>query len=104
MDSSLHSSSRTDSSPGSITAGKVDGCTDIVARSKLVSSIVFMSREFLSETGPVREAAATCLAALLTRPDMYVRYSHSCFAKSCVTSLIHDEHLFTGMKMCLLSS
>lgn len=70
MDSSLHSSSRTDSSPGSITAGKVDGCTDIVARSKLVSSIVFLSREFLSETGPVREAAATCLAALLTRPDM----------------------------------
>ena len=39
-------------------------------KSKLVLDIVHICREFLVETGPTRDAAALCLASLLTLPDM----------------------------------
>eukprot|EP01041_Mallomonas_annulata_P002638 gene2638-5176_t len=60
MDSSMHTTSTTDSLLTALPQ----------SNSKLVSDIVYLCREFLTETGPTRDAASSCLAALLTRPDM----------------------------------
>lgn len=40
------------------------------SKSALVINIVRTCKIYLSDTGPTREAAATCLSSLLTRPDM----------------------------------
>jgi hypothetical protein len=42
----------------------------LLYRSRLVMDIIEICKDCLSDSGPTREAAATCLATLMTRPDM----------------------------------
>jgi hypothetical protein len=61
LDSSMQEHTTTDATPGS--AGH-EGA------SSLVSLVKRTCQEYLEDAGPTREAAASCLSALLTRPDM----------------------------------
>jgi len=38
--------------------------------SNLVQQIIDVSKSYLGDAGPTREAAAVCLSSVLTRPDM----------------------------------
>ena len=61
LDSTMHISTTTEESPGA------QGHENT---SSLVSLVRNICQEYLEDPGPTREAAASCLAALLTRPDM----------------------------------
>ncbi len=41
-----------------------------VKQADIVTRIITASQSYLADSGPVRDAAALCLARLLTRPDM----------------------------------
>ena len=60
MDSTLNTFTTTDYKPGS-------GDEKL---SNLVVEIIRIAQDFLSDPGPVRDAASACLSSLLTRPDM----------------------------------
>lgn len=60
MDSSLKTFTTTDYQPGS----------GDEKSSSLVLEIVDIARGYLSDPGPIRDAASACLSSLLTRPDM----------------------------------
>lgn len=60
MDSTLKTFTTTEYQPG---------CGDEKS-STLVQEIVAISQGYLSDPGPVRDAACACLSSLLTRPDM----------------------------------
>ena len=56
------------------------------AETTLVSSILNISKGYLSDAGPTRVAAATCLASILKRPDMEATHLHN-FLDWCSTCL-----------------
>lgn len=60
MDSTLNTFTTTDYKPGS----------GDEKSSNLVVEIIRIAQDFLSDPGPVRDAASACLSSLLTRPDM----------------------------------
>jgi tubulin-specific chaperone D len=60
MDSTLNTFTTTDYKPGS----------GDEKSSNLVVEIIRIAQNFLSDPGPVRDAASACLSSLLTRPDM----------------------------------
>ena len=45
---------------------------DRQSKSSLVQEIVDISKGYLSDPGPTRDAACACLSSLLTRPDMEI--------------------------------
>ena len=52
---------------------------DRQSKSSLVQEIVDISRGYLSDPGPTRDAACACLSSLLTRPDMEIDVCGSFF-------------------------
>ena len=60
------------SSSGAIPVSGVSSAPPVNAanESKLVHDIINTCKESLADAGPTRDAAAFCLASLLTRPDM----------------------------------
>ena len=73
MDSTLNTFTTTDNKPG---AGDEKS-------SNLVIEIIRISKNFLSDPGPVRDAACACLSSLLTRPDMDNTVLSSFFMYAC---------------------
>ena len=73
MDSTLNTFTTTDSKPGS----------GDEKSSNLVIEIIRISKNFLSDPGPVRDAASACLSSLLTRPDMDNTVLSSFFMYAC---------------------
>lgn len=73
----------------------------------LVESIITICKQYLKDAGPTREAAAVCLARLLTRPDMeqvhIVEFLH--FAVEILKEYMEerecDKFLMTGVLLTL---
>ena len=81
MDSTLNSFTTTDNKPG---AGDEKS-------SNLVIEIIRISKNFLSDPGPVRDAASACLSSLLTRPDMDNTVLSSFFMYACSVTKLWTE-------------
>ena len=76
MDSTLNTFTTTDYKPGS----------GDEKSSNLVMEIIRIAQNFLSDPGPVRDAASACLSSLLTRPDMDNTVLTGFFMHACIVT------------------
>jgi len=113
IDSSLgshHNNERSEISTNYYGQSSIEGLDGLEGNQTLVGLILSLCRDYMTDSGPTRDAAAVCLSSLLTRPDMdehyflkFIAWAGAFLSQENLFRTTQNMFLVTGVLMTLTS-